>query len=217
MSLDFVTVLAGHDTALGARLLAVDARLRESGFRLNTTVVNARLDLDRGVFDETDIEIHEVRSIAEIQRTVDSWSGVAVEYSHETTGTIYALFGRTAGEFINVWLEIHERTYRRALHKGGGTTLYQAFSAIASVCGADAGLGDLELSRQPWSPPELNSTIEYELQQMEFRESRLYLIRDQQLDISEMERFRSMGVAASRTVDDYWVIETPAYRQFWSL
>jgi hypothetical protein len=217
MSLDFVTVLAGHDAALGMRLLAVDVRLREFGFRLNTTIANARLDLERGAFDETDIELHEVRSIAEIQRTVDTWSGVAVEFSHEATGTIYALFGRTAGEFINVWLEVHERTYRRALHKGGSATLYQAFSAIASVCGADAGLGDLELSRRPWSPSDLNSTIEHELQQMEFRESRLYLIRDKQLGRSEMERFRAMGVAASRTADDCWAIETPAYRRFWSL
>jgi hypothetical protein len=57
MSLDFVTVLAGHDAALGMRLLAVDVRLREFGFRLNTTIANARLDLERGAFDETDIEL----------------------------------------------------------------------------------------------------------------------------------------------------------------
>jgi hypothetical protein len=217
MSLDFVTVLAGPDTALGACLLAVDVRFREYGFRLNATVANARLDLDRGVFDETEIELRGVSSVAEIQKTVDSWSGVAVEYLHDVTGTIYVLFGKTTGEFINVWIEVGERTYRRAFHKGAITTLYQAFGAVASVCEACAGLGDLELSRQPWSPLEIRSRVEHELRQEELHESRLYLIRDQQLAISERKRYWTTDVETSQMVDDCWIIETPAYRRFWSI
>lgn len=215
MSLDFVAVMAGPDAALGANLLSIDARLRECGFRLHTTVANAQSDPDRGVFDETEIELHGVHSVAEIERTLNSWSGVAVEYFHDITGTIYILLGRTIGEFTNAWIEVGERTYRRTIHQGTSAVIHRAFSEVACACGAGACVVDLELPRQPLSPSELETEIESQLGKDESSASRLYLLRSPRFSPIRMEISLDKGVTASQTVEDCWLIETPAYRRFW--
>lgn len=217
MSLDLVMVLAAPDKPAGSVFLALEQRLGELDLQRGSAVAEARLDLDRGVFDETNVELRDVKSVMDIQRSLDSWQGGAIEYFHPEAGTVYVMVGRVTGEFLNVWIEIAERTYRRAFHGGLVDVFYRTFGAVASCCRASAGLADLELSRHPLSPEALEREIADDLRQQFPRETRSYLVSGRRLAEPAFESIWRDGAVASRALDDWTIIETPAYRRFWSL
>ncbi len=157
MSMDFTVALGGPDQTVGDFVGAVEQRLTPTLFERSGSIVRVVFDDSRGVFDEAEEE-EEVGGFSngsEVKRQLESWTGGAVEFLHREIGSFYLLVGRKEGQWVNAWVDVTERTFRRMVEDGLVFSFYAALNAIALGCQAAAGLADLEQPFEPCAPDDL--------------------------------------------------------------
>lgn len=214
MSMDFVVLLAGPDVNLLDAIKISDARLRDIGFTLGPAIVAAQYESIRGVFDETDLEFHNIRSVSQLESSIRMLSGMAIEYLHAKLGTIYVLFGSTKGKYLNIWIEVGDRTYRAAFKNGGAHVFYRAIEVIAESCQSTVGIGRLEFSRQPKSPSQLTRTIQAQPPHPGPADIGLYIIRNTPSARSLNDHIEGIPYGYLHSSEQYTIFASDGYNSW---
>ena len=209
MSMDYVVLLAAVGESLTLSTLTAHAQLQKAGWKLGPSVTEAQLDPQRAVFDETDQELRRVADLGAIVTQISDWTGIALEYHHDQVGGIYVLWGGSSG-FLNVWIEISEPTFRATVNTPARLILYRAITDLALAFGAECGVGDVELGREPRSPHLLRADLIRDGQMPEAPHTRLYLTNE-----LDTERPAWSG-ANTTTFHGLHLIETRPFMYFWS-
>jgi hypothetical protein len=151
MAQDFRILIAGPAQKIATILIAVERRLGEMGFRRDRTV--SRAELEPTATGEDEEESLEISSLTSEAGALEGWNGAAIEWGCRTFSMNFHVV-RWADGFINGYITINMKVLSRLYADEAVDRFYGAVAAIAGVCRATGGLGEMDLPFEKVKPSE---------------------------------------------------------------